>query len=63
MSVDFIVALHFSKFCLVYWEEGLGCGLIESTLGPGNPGGGVRSLGGGEDTRMQRGQGDSLRAT
>jgi hypothetical protein len=39
--------------CLVYWEEGLGCVLIKSTLGPGNPGG--EELGGGEDTRMQRG--------
>ena len=40
--------------CLVYWEEGLGCALIKSTLGPGNPGG-VESQGGGKDTRMQRG--------
>jgi hypothetical protein len=28
------------SYCLVYWEEGLGCALIKSTLGPGNPGGG-----------------------
>ncbi len=26
--------------CLVHWEENLGCALIKSTLGPGNPGGG-----------------------
>jgi hypothetical protein len=28
-----------TTYCLVYWEEGLGCALIKSTLGPGNPGG------------------------
>ncbi len=39
--------------CLVYWEEGLGCALIKSTLGSGNP----RGLGiwGGEGTRKQWG--------
>ncbi len=29
-----------SDNCSVYWEENLGCALIKSTLGPGNPGGG-----------------------
>ncbi len=48
--------------CLVYWEEGLGCALIKSTLGPGNPGG-LGARGEGKTQGCNGGQGDSLRAT
>jgi hypothetical protein len=39
--------------CLVYWEEGLGCALIKSTLGLGKPER-AENLGG-EGTREQWG--------
>jgi hypothetical protein len=41
--------------CLVYWEEGLGCALIKSTLGPGNPRG-FRIWGGGKVQGSNGGQ-------